>query len=176
MNGDNAPPAVPQSFFNSAVAPAVEVKIDDIDRRIIAALKQNGRTPFAQIAQQLGVSTGMVRQRYQRLVNEGVVQVVAVSNPMMLGFSTMALLGIKADGRRLQEIAQEIAAFDEVIYLVLSAGGYDILAEVICRDNAHLLDFLSQRLHSVEGVRETETFMYLQIVKESYAWRVPNGQ
>lgn len=176
MNGDSAPPAVPQSFFNSAVAPAVEVKIDDIDRRIIAALKQNGRTPFAQIAQQLGVSTGMVRQRYQRLVNEGVVQVVAVSNPMMLGFSTMALLGIKADGRRLQEIAQEIAAFDEVIYLVLSAGGYDILAEVICRDNAHLLDFLSQRLHSVEGVRETETFMYLQIVKESYAWRVPNGQ
>ncbi len=175
MNGENASPPA-QTFFNNAVAPAVEVKIDDIDRRIIVALKQNGRTPFAQIAQQLGVSTGMVRQRYQRLVSEGVVQVVAVSNPMMLGFNTMALLGIKADGRRLQEVAQEIAAFDEVIYLVLSAGGYDILAEVICRDNAHLLDFLSQRLHSVEGVRETETFMYLQIVKESYAWRVPNGQ
>jgi Lrp/AsnC family transcriptional regulator for asnA, asnC and gidA len=175
MNNDNASPAASQAFFNNAVAPAVKIKIDDIDRRIIVALKQNGRTPFAQIAQQLGVSTGMVRQRYQRLVNEGVVQVVAVSNPMMLGFNTMALLGIKADGRRLQEIAQEIAAFDEVIYLVLSAGGYDILAEVICRDNAHLLDFLSQRLHSVDGVRETETFMYLQIVKESYAWRVPNG-
>ena len=145
-------------------------KLDDIDRYIIRTLKEDGRTPLSQIAQQLGVSTGMIRQRYQRLVKEGVVQVVAVTNPMVLGFSTMANIGIKVDGRRLYEIAEQIAEFEEVIYLVLTAGAYDLLAEVICRDNAHLLDFLTNRLYAVDGVRETETFMYLQIVKEVYSW------
>jgi len=146
------------------------VKLDDIDIEIIKTLKRDGRTPFAQIAQRLGVSTGMIRQRYQRLVKEGVLQVVAVTNPLLLGFSTMAMIGIKVDGARLQEVAEEIAGLKEVIYLVLTTGTYDLFAEVVFHDNAHLLDFLSYRLRTIEGIRETETFMYLKIVKEIYSW------
>ena len=144
--------------------------LDEIDRQIILALKEDGRVPFARIAQHLGVSPGMIRQRYYRLVEEGVLQVVAVTNPLLMGYSTMALIGVKADGNRLEEIAREIAAFDEVIYLVLCTGTYDLLVEVVCRNNAHLLDFLTNRLYGVEGVRDTETFIYLKIVKEIYSW------
>ncbi len=146
------------------------IRLDDIDLEIIKTLKRDGRTPFAQIAQRLGVSTGMIRQRYQRLVKEGVLQVVAVTNPLLLGFSTMAMIGVKVEGSRLQEVADEIAALEEVIYLVLTAGAYDLFAEVVFRDNEHLLDFLTHRLRAIAGIRETETFMYLKIVKEIYSW------
>ncbi|RMF33893.1 MAG: Lrp/AsnC family transcriptional regulator [Chloroflexi bacterium] len=151
-------------------------KIDAMDRQIIAALKKDGRMPFAQIAQRLGVSPGMVRQRFHRMVQEGVLQIVAVTNPLLMGYPTMALIGVKADGNRLEEIAEQVAAFDEVIYLVLCTGSYDLLVEVICRDNAHLLRFLTERLYSVEGVRDTETFIYLKIVKEIYSWGSPEGE
>ena len=146
------------------------VKLDEIDMEIIRALKRDGRTPFAQIAQRLGVSTGMIRQRYQRLTKERVLQVVAVTNPLLLGFSTMAMIGVKVDGGRLQAVAEQIAGLEEVIYLVLAAGAYDLFAEVAFRDNEHLLEFLTNRLRAIEGVRETETFMYLKIVKEIYSW------
>jgi Lrp/AsnC family transcriptional regulator for asnA, asnC and gidA len=142
--------------------------LDDIDRQIITALKKDGRMPFAQIAEQMDVSPGTVRQRYYQLVEDGVLQVVPVTNPTLLGYSVMALIGVRVDGSRLREIGQRIAAFEEVIYLVLTTGTYDILAEIICRDNAHLLEFLTQRLRAVEGVRNTETFTYLEIIKEAY--------
>lgn len=145
-------------------------KIDDIDLQIIRILNKDGRTPFAQIAKQLGVSTGMIRQRYQRLVQDGVLQVVAITNPLLMGFATMAQIGVKADVNRLEEIANEIALFDEVIYLVLLTGSYDLHVEVVCRDNTHLLNFLTKKLHAVEGVKEAETFMYLRIAKENYGW------
>ncbi len=144
------------------------VKIDATDQAIIAALKEDGRTPFAQIAQRLGVSTGMVRQRYQRLVKEGVLQVAAITNPMLLGYSTMALIGLKVESGLFDQVAEQLAQFPEVIYLVYATGSYDLLLEVICRDNDHLLEFLTRRLHAIEGIRETETFMYLKILKESY--------
>ncbi|MFZ5918398.1 MAG: Lrp/AsnC family transcriptional regulator [Chloroflexota bacterium] len=142
--------------------------LDTIDRHIIMALKEDGRMPFAQIAQRLDVSPGMVRQRYLQLVDDGVLQVVPITNPTLMGYSAMALIGVRVDGSRLREIGQQIAAFEEVIYLVLTTGTYDILAEVICRNNAHLLEFLTERLRAVEGVRNTETFTYLEIVKEAY--------
>jgi len=145
-------------------------KIDDIDLQIIKLLNKDGRTPFAQIAKQLGVSTGMIRQRYQRLVQEGVLQIVAITNPLLMGFATMAQIGVKADVNRLEEIAEEIAAFDEVVYLVIVTGSYDLHVEVICRDNTHLLNFLTKKLHAVDGVKEGETFMYLRIAKENYGW------
>jgi Lrp/AsnC family transcriptional regulator for asnA, asnC and gidA len=145
-------------------------KIDEIDLSIIQILNEDGRTPFSQIAQQLGVSTGMIRQRYQRLVQDGVLQVVAVTNPLLMGFTTMAQIGVKADVGRLQEIAEHIASFEEVIYLVLLTGSYDLHIEVVCRDNAHLLDFLTNKLYSVEGIKDSETFIYMQIAKEVYTW------
>lgn len=147
-----------------------QAKVDDVDLQIIRILNDDGRTPFAQIAKRLGVSTGMIRQRYHRLVEDGVLQIVAVTNPLLMGFATMAQIGIKADVNRLEEIADEIALFEEVTYLVLLTGSYDLYVEVVCRDKTHLLNFLSKKLHAVEGIKEAETFMYLRIVKENYGW------
>lgn len=145
-------------------------KIDEIDLQIIQILNDDGRTPFTQIAEILNVSPGMIRQRYHRLVGEGILQVVAVTNPLLMGFSTMALIGIKVDGSHLNEIVDKIATFEEVVYMVLLTGSYDLSIEVVCRDNDHLLNFLKEKLHTVEGIRDTETFVYLQIVKEIYTW------
>lgn len=142
--------------------------LDEFDHQIIAALREDGRMPFAEIARRLDVSPGMVRERYHRLVEAGVLQVVAVTKPPLIGYRMMTLVGIKVDASRLQEIAREIAAFDEVVYLVICTGTYDMLAEVVCRDNAELLEFISKRLYAVEGIRDTETFVYLDIAKEIY--------
>ncbi len=149
--------------------------LDSTDRKIIQAFKGDGRLPFSTIAAELGVSPGMIRQRVQRLNERGVLQFAAVTNPLKIGYSTMALIGVKADGQHIEEIARQIAAFDEVIYLTITAGAYNFLVEVTCIDNAHLLRFLTDKLYSVEGVREAETFIYLDIVKEIYAWDPPRG-
>jgi Lrp/AsnC family transcriptional regulator for asnA, asnC and gidA len=154
------------SWYN--VPRMVENELDHVDRQIIAALKEDGRMPFAEIARRLDVSPGMVRERYHRLVQRGILQVVAVTNPLRAGYRMMTLVGIKVDGNRLHEVARQVAAFEEVIYLVLCTGAYDMLAEVVCRDNADLLQFLAERLHAVEGIRDTESFVYLDIVKEIY--------
>ena len=151
------------------------IALDAMDRAIIRALKNDGRLPFSTIATQLQVSPGMIRQRVQRLVDAGVLQFVAVTHPLRIGYHTMALIGVKADGHRLREIANQIAAFEEVIYLAITSGTYNFLVEVTCIDNADLLRFLSEKLYSVEGVREAETFIYLDIVKEIYAWDPPPG-
>ena len=144
--------------------------IDKIDQQIINILNEDGRASFAHIAKSLGVSPGMIRQRYNRLVDEGVVQVVAITNPMLMGLTIMAQIGVKVNVNRFHEIADQIASFEEVIYLVLITGSYDLFVEVVCRDRNHLLDFLTNKLHSVEGVKEAETFVYLRIAKEVYTW------
>lgn len=145
-----------------------DTQLDQFDHQILAALKEDGRMPFAEIARRMGVSAGMVRERYHRLVERGILQVVAVTAPPQMGYQMMTLIGIKVDGQRLPEVAKEIAAFDEVVYLVICTGSYDILAEVVCRDNKEYLRFLTERLRAVEGIRDTETFVYLDITKEIY--------
>jgi Lrp/AsnC family transcriptional regulator for asnA, asnC and gidA len=142
--------------------------LDEIDRQIIAALQKDGREAFAQIAERLNVSPGMVRVRYNRLVEMGVLRVVAITNPLRMGFNTMALIGIKAEGGKLMEIASRVAALEEVIYLIVVSGAYDIIAEVVCRDQDDLLQFLTDRLYKIDGVRETESFIHLKIMKEVY--------
>lgn len=146
----------------------VSQSLDDIDRSIIDAMRKDGRVAFAQIAEQLNVSPGMIRLRYNRLVELGVLKVVAISNPMRMGFKTMAMVGIRVKGGRLLEAADRISRLDEVIYLIVTSGRYDIFAEVMCRDHDHLLNFLTEKLASIEGVRETESFMHLKILKEIY--------
>jgi Lrp/AsnC family transcriptional regulator for asnA, asnC and gidA len=142
--------------------------LDEIDRQIIDALQKDGREAFAQIAERLGVSPGMIRVRYNRLVEMGVLHVVAITNPLRMGYNTMALIGIKVEGGKLMEAASQVAALDEVIYLIVVSGAYDIIAEVMCRDREHLLQFLTERLYKIDGVRESESFMHLKIVKEVY--------
>ena len=153
----------------------MRVQLDRIDRAIILALRTDARMPFSTIAANLGVSPGMIRQRVQRLTDAGVLQFVAVTHPHKTGYHTMAQLGVRVDGHRLQEIARQIAAFEEVIYLAIVSGSYNFLVEVACTDNAHLLQFLTEKLYRVEGVREADTYIYLDIVKEIYTWDPRSG-
>jgi len=143
-------------------------ELDAIDLQIIEALQKDGREAFAQIAERLGVSPGMIRMRYNRLVEKGVLRVVAITNPLRMGFKMMAMIGIKAEGERLLEVASKIAALDEVIYLILVSGSYDIIAEIVCHNQDDVLRFLTERLYKIDGIRESETFIHLKIVKEIY--------
>jgi len=143
-------------------------ELDEIDQQILEALRQDGRTPFAQIAEQLSVSPGMIRMRYNRLVEMGFLKVVAITNPLRMGYDSMAMIGIRTDGNRMLEVAEQVAGFDEVVYLVVTSGRFDIIAEVFCRDHADLLRFITEKLYSIEGVRESESFLQLKMVKEVY--------
>ena len=125
---------------------ASSYRLDQKDRKIIAALKEDGRMPFAEIARRLGVSQGMVRQRYLQLVEDGVLRVVPVTNPTLMGYQVMALIGVRADNRLLREVVERLSALDMVTYLVMCTGAYEILVEVICRDQADLLQFLTTAL------------------------------
>jgi len=142
--------------------------LDETDLDIIKALRKDGRVAFAQIADQLGVSPGMIRQRYSRLVDQGFLKVVAITNPIQMGYKTMAMIGIRVDGSKLLGVAEKISKLDEVIYLVISSGRFDIFAEVVCRDHEDLLRFITEKLSTIDGVRESESFMHLKIVKEVY--------
>ena len=144
------------------------VSLDEIDQHILDAMRKDGRAAFAQIAAKLKVSPVMIRQRYNRLVNMGVLKVVAISNPLQRGFKTMALVGIRTDGNKMLEVADAVSRLKEVVYLVVVSGRFDIIAEVICRDHEDLLKFITEKLYAIEGVRESETFMHLKIVKEIY--------
>ena len=143
-------------------------ELDAVDLKIMDALREDGRIAFAQIADQLKVSPGMIRMRYNRMVEMGILKVVAITNPLRMGYEAMAMIGIRTDGNQMLEIAKKIAAFDEIVYLIVTTGRYDIIAEVFCRDHADLLRFLTKKLYSIEGVRETESFVQLKIVKEVY--------
>jgi Lrp/AsnC family transcriptional regulator for asnA, asnC and gidA len=144
------------------------VSLDAIDQHILDAMRKDGRAAFAQIAGRLKVSPGMIRQRYNRLVELGILKVVAISNPLQRGFKTMAMVGIRTDGHQMLEVADAVSKLKEVVYLVVVSGRFDIMAEVVCRDHANLLEFITGKLYAIEGVREAETFMHLKIVKEIY--------
>jgi Lrp/AsnC family transcriptional regulator for asnA, asnC and gidA len=142
--------------------------LDETDLRIIETLRKDGRAPFAQIAEQLKVSPGMIRLRYNRLAEQGYLKVVAITNPLRMGYRTMALIGIRVDGSKLLGVAQKISKLEEVIYLIISSGRFDIFAEVVCRDHEDLLRFITEKLSTVDGVRESESFLHLKIIKEVY--------
>ena len=146
------------------------LEVTDLDKRIIEHLQEDGRRPFTQIALDLGVSEAAVRARTGRLIERGILQVVGVTDPLKLGFQQMAMIGIKVEASRLIEVAEEIAAFPETDYVVVTAGAYDILVECVAEDNDALLGFLSDKLRKIAGVRETETFVYLRLMKQSYQW------
>jgi Lrp/AsnC family transcriptional regulator, regulator for asnA, asnC and gidA len=144
------------------------MKLDHVNRRIIESLQRDGRRSFTAIARELGISETAVRARVQKLTEAGVIEVVAVTNPLMVGFDVMAMIGVNASGR-LQEIADEVSAWDETSYVVILSGSFDLLVEVVCADNRHLLD-LVQRLRDVDGINATETFMYLDLHKQTFSW------
>lgn len=144
--------------------------VSALDKRIIEHLQQDGRRPFTQIAAELEVSEAAVRARTNRLVERGILQIVGVTDPLKLGFQQMAMVGVRCERDKLVEVAEEVATFPEVDYVVITAGTYDLLIETVCEDNEALLRFLTDKLRAVEGVRDTETFVYLRMVKQTYQW------
>jgi Lrp/AsnC family transcriptional regulator for asnA, asnC and gidA len=147
------------------VAPAQ--RVDELDRGIIEALQANGRVPFRRIAARLGVSEATVRARYARLVSAGILQVVAVTNPLGLGYE-QALVAVKTSGAP-DEIADEISRWPEADYVIATAGQFDIVVEIVASDRRHLLE-LTNRMRSLPDVVSTETFMYLEMWKQLYDW------
>jgi Lrp/AsnC family transcriptional regulator for asnA, asnC and gidA len=145
--------------------------LDEVSKAIIEQLQQDGRRSYAAIGKVVGLSEAAVRQRVQRLIDSGVMQVVAVTDPLQLGFARQAMIGVSVSGP-LEGVADALAQLDEVDYVVVAAGRYDLLVEVVCETDEHLLDLISSRIRSLEGVVSTETFMYLKLRKQTYSWGV----
>ncbi len=154
-----------RSDERGAVAPLR--RVDDVDRRIIEALQQNGRESFRGIAARVGVSEATVRARYGRLTGEGILQVVGVTNPLGLGFE-QALVGVKTSGPP-SAVADEISQWPEADYVVVTAGQFDVVVEVVASGRVELLD-LTNRIRALDGVVSTETFLYLEMWKQLYDW------
>jgi Lrp/AsnC family transcriptional regulator for asnA, asnC and gidA len=143
--------------------------VDDVGKRLIEELQQDGRRSYAALAKTVGLSEAAVRQRVQRMVESGLMQVVAVTDPLQVGFRRQAMIGLRVEGD-LVRVADELAKIDEVDYVVVTAGSFDILLELVCEDDDHLLRVLSERIRALPGVRDTETFVYLKLAKQTYAW------
>jgi Lrp/AsnC family transcriptional regulator for asnA, asnC and gidA len=143
--------------------------LDDLSKAIIEQLQEDGRRAYATIGKAVGLSEAAVRQRVQRLVEGGIVQIVAVTDPVQVGFTRQAMVGIRAEGD-LEALADGLAALVEVDYVVITAGGFDLLAEVVCEDDEHLLEVLNHKIRTLPGVRTAETFVYLKLRKQLYNW------
>jgi Lrp/AsnC family transcriptional regulator, regulator for asnA, asnC and gidA len=145
------------------------VVIDEIDKAIIRELQLDGRMPYAKLGPAVGLSQAAVRQRVQRLIENGVMQVVAVTDPLTLGFGLQAMVGLEVDGD-LRAVATKLAKVDEVSYVVVTTGRFDMLVEVVCRDNEQLLALVNDVIRALPGVRSAEVFSYLHLEKQTYSW------
>jgi Lrp/AsnC family transcriptional regulator for asnA, asnC and gidA len=145
------------------------VVLDDVSKAIIEQLQSDGRRAYAAIGKAVGLSEAAVRQRVQRLLDAGVMQIVAVTDPLQVGFPRQAMIGVNCEGD-VEAVAEKIADMSEVDYVVITAGGFDLLVEVVCEDDDHLLDLISKRIRAVPSVRSTETFVYLKLRKQLYNW------
>lgn len=144
--------------------------LDDVSKAIIAQLQEDGRRPYATIGRAVGLSEAAVRQRVQKLIDAGVMQIVAVTDPLQIGFHRETLMGINAEGD-LEGVADAIAAMDDVDYVVITTGSLDLICEVLAVDDDHLLQII-RRIREVPGVRRTESFVYLKLKKQTYNWGI----
>lgn len=145
--------------------------LDDKAKRIIELLQGDGRMSYSAIAKDVGLSEAAVRHRVQKLIEGGVVQIVAVTDPMQMGFARQAMIGIKVTGD-VQEVAAKLGEMDELDYIVITTGRFDLLAELVATSDDELLDIISRRVSTIDGVVSTETFVYMRLVKQTYAWGV----
>jgi Lrp/AsnC family transcriptional regulator, regulator for asnA, asnC and gidA len=148
------------------------VVLDSISKKIIEQLQEDGRRPYAAIGKAVGLSEAAVRQRVGRLLDAGVMQIVAVTDPLQLGFPRQAMVGVRVEGD-LDAVADALAEMPEVDYVVMTAGSFDLLVEVVAQSDDHLLEVLNRRIRPLRGVRSTETFVYLKLRKQVYAWGTP---
>lgn len=145
--------------------------MDDLDLQILNALQEDGRTPFTQIAKKVGVAESTIRSRYASLVESGVVQTISVIDPFSLGYNSPALIGISTEPGKTNSVAQTLEKMQEVSYLVLTLGGYDLMVEVFCRDREHLTDLITNHIQLIPGIRATETLVIGKIFKLSFFWQ-----
>jgi Lrp/AsnC family transcriptional regulator for asnA, asnC and gidA len=143
--------------------------LDAADKLIIELLQEDGRMPYTKLAAVVGLSEAATRQRVQRLVDDNVVQIVAVTDPLRLGFTRQAMVGVRTDGD-IRAVADTLAAIPEIDYVVFTSGSFDLLFEIVCEDDEHLLTLLNDKVRSIPGVRSTETFTYLRLHKQTYSW------
>ena len=144
-------------------------RVDETSKAIIKQLQTDGRRSYASIGHAIGLSEAAVRQRVQKLIDTGVMQIVAVTDPMQIGFARQAMVGISVVGD-VEAIATKLAEIPEVDYLVITAGSWDILAEVVVEDDEHLLQLVNRRIRAIDGVDRTESFLYLKLTKQTYNW------
>ncbi len=149
--------------------PARAPALDGVSKRIIEQLQEDGRQAFATIGRTVGLSEAAVRQRVQKLIDGDVMQIVAVTDPLQVGFTRQAMVGVRVAGD-VATVAEALCAMSEVSYLVTTAGSFDLLAEVVCEDDEHLLELLMGRVRALPGVTTTETFVYLKLNKQHYNW------
>ncbi|HWR86019.1 MAG TPA: Lrp/AsnC family transcriptional regulator [Rhodoglobus sp.] len=148
---------------------AKPLQLDEVSKRIIEQLQEDGRRSYAEIGKAVGLSEAAVRQRVQKLTDSGVMQVVAVTDPMQLGFYRQAMIGVRVSGDT-TAVAEQLSALPAVDYVVLTAGSFDILAEVVCENDDDLIELLNKRIRAIDGVQSTETFVYLRLHKQFYNW------
>ncbi|HEY1650247.1 MAG TPA: Lrp/AsnC family transcriptional regulator [Acidimicrobiales bacterium] len=153
----------------SDLGPPAGALLDGPNRAIIEALQRDGRQPYGAIAEEVGLSEAAVRRRVQRLRESGIMQIVAVTDPLQLGFTRQAMIGISVEGD-VRRVAEKLTALPEVDYVVMCAGSFDILVEIVCEDDERLLHVLNDSVRSIPGVRATETFLYLKLAKQTYTW------
>ena len=148
-----------------------DFELDEIDLQIIAALQLDGRASFADIAREVDLSPAAIRLRVKRLLDTETLDIVAVTDPLRIGFTMQAMIGLNTSGN-IEALSEEIARLEPVTYVVLTAGRFDLLVEVLCTDNDHLLTVIG-KLRELDGVSSTETFTYLRLAKQTYAWGLP---
>ncbi|MDJ0343328.1 Lrp/AsnC family transcriptional regulator [Streptomyces sp. H10-C2] len=143
--------------------------LDSVSKAIIEQLQEDGRRPYAAIGKAVGLSEAAVRQRVQKLLDQGVMQIVAVTDPLTVGFRRQAMVGINVEGD-IEPVADALAEMGEVEYVVITAGSFDLLIEIVCEDDDHLLEMINKRIRALPGVRTTESFVYLKLRKQTYTW------
>ncbi|TPQ19830.1 Lrp/AsnC family transcriptional regulator [Streptomyces sporangiiformans] len=143
--------------------------LDAVSLAIIEQLQEDGRRPYAAIGKAVGLSEAAVRQRVQKLLDQGVMQIVAVTDPLTVGFRRQAMLGVNVEGD-LDPVADALSAMQEVEYIVITAGSFDLMVEIVCEDDDHLLEVINKRIRTLPGVRSTESFVYLKLRKQTYMW------
>ena len=156
----------------SSHRPHIRTTIDPVSKRIIEILQVDGRRPFASIAEEVKIDEAVVEQRVQALTDAGVIQITAVSDPLQLGFARQAMLGINVKKGSEKAVAQALGDVPEIVYIVLTAGGFDILAEVVGTSDAHLLELVTARVKPTPGVLSIHTFLYQELQKQTYTWGV----
>ena len=144
--------------------------LDEIDREIISFLQYDGRMPYTKIAEELGIAEGTVRRRVHQLFKNGILQIVAIVEPHIMGWDEAAMIGISVKANLISSVADEIAKLPEIAYLFQAAGEFDLIAEVFCKDRAHFISFLNDKLQQIPGVERTQSFMILKMHKLSYRW------